>query len=279
MDLLERYRGVKHLAVVVERAGVLQSALRIRARRRLPRLRRGVTVVVASWNSDAFLPAALSGIRKFADRPVQILVVDNHSEVNPRAICDRFSARLIRLPANLRHGVALDIGFLLSSTEYVMSLDADAFPFGANWLPTFLDPLEMGYEVVGCECARGYAHPCCLAMRTETFVSKGHTFRAPQRLELENQRGYDIGELISRRSGSDRVAIVPKTDSVHGTEWYVGATYGDVVYHNAYSSRHLHLASPDSDGLDSSENFVMTRQFALATWEEALQRWGPSTWQ
>lgn len=279
MDLLERYRPIKDVAVLVERLGVLQSALRFSARRRLTRLQPGLTVVLASWNSGEFLATALSGIRKFADRPVQVLVVDNHSEITPLDLCDRFSARLIRLPANLRHSVALDIGFLLSSTEYVMSLDADAFPFSTGWLPRFLDPLKMGYEVVGCECARGYAHPCCLAMRTETFVAGQHTFRAPFPVGAEGKGGDDVGQLISRRIGLDRVAIVPRTNSIHGGDWYVGATFGDVVYHNAYSSRHLHLERPDSDGLDPSEDFVMTRQFSLSTWEEAIRRWGPPTWQ
>jgi glycosyltransferase involved in cell wall biosynthesis len=278
VDLLERFRGVKQAAVLTERLGPIQALLRERSKRRLGHLRPGVTVVIAAWNSDEFLPIALSGVRRFADTTTEILVVDNHSDVNPRSLCDRFSARLIRLPVNLRHSVALDIGFLVSSTEFVMSLDADAFPFSANWLPTFLDPLERGYEVVGCECAGGYAHPCCLAMRTETFVWRRYTFRAQPPPGAEHREWYDVGESISRVSGPDRVAIVPKTDSVHGGEWYVGATYGNVVYHNAYSSRHLHLPSPNTDGLDPSENFVMTRQFALATWKEALRRWGPPTW-
>ena len=278
MDLLERYRPIKDIAVVVEKLGVLQSALRFSARRRLTRLRPGLTVVVASWNSDEFLPTALQGIRQFADRPVQVLVVDNHSDISPRDICDRFAARLIRLPVNLRHSVALDIGFLLSSTEYVMSLDADAFPFSEKWLSTFLDPLEAGHDVVGCECARGYAHPCCLAMRNETFTSGRHTFRPTYPLDAHGKAGYDVGELLSRRINLDRVAIVPKTNSVHGADWFVGATFGDVVYHNAYSSRHLHLERPDSDGLEPSDDFVMTRPFALSTWEEAIRRWGPATW-
>ncbi|HEX6395290.1 MAG TPA: glycosyltransferase [Acidimicrobiales bacterium] len=278
MDVLDRFREVKRVAVLVERFGLLQSVLRLQSRRRLRRLRPGVTIVIATWNSDEFLPIALKGIRRFTDATTQILVVDNHSDVNPRPLCDLFSARLIRLPANLRHSVALDIGFLLSSTEYVMSLDADAFPFSESWLPTFLEPLGKGFDVVGCECAREYAHPCCLAMRTETFVSGRHTFRAQESQDGGHEGWNDVGELISRRAGPDRVAIVPKTDSVHGGEWFVGATFGDVVYHNAYSSRHLHLPSPNSDGLDPSEDFVMTRHFALDTWNEALGRWGPATW-
>jgi glycosyltransferase involved in cell wall biosynthesis len=277
VDLLQRSRRLKEVAVLAERLGLLQSVLRVTANRRLRHLRPGVTVVIASWNSDEFLPIALSGIRRFADRPTQILVVDNHSRANPRPVCDKYSARLIRLPVNLRHSVALDIGFLLCGTEYVMSLDADAFPFSKNWMPSFLDPLQSGFEVVGCECAHRYAHPCCLAMRTERFVVERHTFRAPNVAHFGNG-GYDVGELISQRIGTSRVAVVPKTDNVHGGDWYVGAAFGDVVYHNAYSSRHLHLSDPDTDGLDPSEDFVMTRSFARDTWARAISRWGPPTW-
>jgi glycosyltransferase involved in cell wall biosynthesis len=258
-------------AVRVEALDLLQRFLRRRARPRLGRLRSGVTVVIASWNSNQFLEVGLEGVRRFADRPTEILVIDNHSDESPVRITTHFGARLLRLPANLRHSLALDIGFLLAQTEFVMSLDVDAFPYDAKWMPTFLQPLDRGFVVSGCEWFRPYAHPCCLAIRTADFVTGCFSFRAG------GPCGWDVGEAISHEVGPGRTWIVPRTATIEG-KGYVSASYGNVLYHNCYGTRHLRLDDPYSAGLDPTDTHVTTRQSALEIWAEALRRFGPATW-
>lgn len=260
------------MLVAVRDFGLIQLILRSMAFRRLDLLRPGsLTVVIASWNAPEMLEVALSAVRHFADRPVTILVVDNHSRSSPKPITDRHGANLLRLPANLGHSMALDIGFLLARTEFVMALDVDAFPYHERWLSTFLSPLDEGLTVVGCDWYRHYAHPCCLAMRTERFVKMRHSFKAVGRY------GLDVGEAISRREGPAQVRIIPKTANVAGTG-YVGASYGDVLYHNAYGTRHFRLGNPDIDALDVSASWATRREHALAVWHDGLARFGPDTW-
>lgn len=259
-------------AIAIRDTGAIQWGLRSIARNRLSSLEAGtVTVVIASWNAPDMLEVALSAVRHFADRPTRISVIDNHSRLNPKSIAERFGARLVRLPLNTGHAMALDIGFLLARTEFVMSLDTDAFPYGPAWMRTFLDPLEEGAKVVGCDWYRHYAHPCCLAMRTENFIRTGHSFKAKWDQEI------DVGEMISMREGPANVRIVPKTGNIAGTG-YVGASYGDVLYHNAYGTRHLRLDDPDNDTLDITETWATKREHALAVWADGLARFGPSTW-
>jgi glycosyltransferase involved in cell wall biosynthesis len=250
----------------------VQWCLRLAARRRISSLEAGaVTVVIASWNAPDMLEVALAAVRRFADRPTRIRVIDNHSRITPKSIADRFGAQLVRLPANTGHAMALDIGFLLARTEFVMSLDTDAFPYSRDWMPTFLDPLDDAATVVGCDWFKHYAHPCCLAMRTEHFVKAGHSFKAKWDLEI------DVGQTISTREGPDKVRIIPKTGNIAGTG-YVGASYGDVLYHNAYGTRHLRLHDPENDMLDVTETWATKREHALAVWRDGLARFGPATW-
>lgn len=261
----------KRLLLRARDTEVIQRVLRRQAAGHLDRLEPGaVTVVTASWNSNDLLEVSLAAARHFADRPLHLLVVDNHSAVPPTAVIRRYDARLVRLPANLGHGVALDIGFLLARTEYVMALDVDAFPYRAAWLPTFLDPLDHGATVSGCEAEEHFAHPCCLAMKTDRFVRARHTFVANM------DRGWDVGQRISQIEGN-KVHLVPKTGNLHGSG-IVSASYGDVLYHNAYGTRHLRLANPDQDALDPTSHFAMTRQVAREVWAEATLRFGPDTW-
>jgi hypothetical protein len=277
-----RRREALHRALVqAEGLDLVQTFLRgRRARRRRDPQPGAVTVVIASWNSNQFLETTLAAVNHFSDRPTTVIVVDNHSDASPLPVARRYGAQLIRLPFNLRHSFALDVGFLSARTEYVMALDVDAFPYSRDWMPTFLKPLTCGYGVVGCEWWRPYAHPCCLAMSTAEFVAGRHSFRP--RLPVETG-GWDTGEGISRRIGPDRLKIVPRTGSLSGIGYFT-ASYGDVLYHNCYATRHLHLARPDLDALDGAESpadlseMGITRQTSLDWWNEAVARFGPGTW-
>ena len=89
--------------------------------------------------------------------------------------------RKVSFPFNVGHELALDVGFLLAETEYVVALDVDAFPLDEDWLDRLLAPLASGNEVAGARLNREYVHPCCLAMRKERFVLRRHSFRAHYR--------------------------------------------------------------------------------------------------
>lgn len=249
----------------------LQRALRLRARRRVARgLDPGVTVVVVSWNSLRFLRVALAAIRTLSPPDTRLLVVDNASRDGTRGyLAQRDDVTMTALPVNVGHETALDLGLLRARTQYVVSLDVDAFPVSRGWLNELLEPLGRGCTVSGAHLRNGFVHPCCLAMRLDRFVDGDHTFlarRAGRRGHADDPSTtwWDTGGAISLRER--RRHLIDRTE-VRGPG-DVGSVFGNVVYHNFYSVRHLREARPDADVLDGA----VRRSDALAAWDEAVRR-------
>jgi glycosyltransferase involved in cell wall biosynthesis len=216
---------------------VLLPALRVRARRRLAQLEAGgVTVVTVNWDSTSYLEVLLRLVRRRSSPDVRILVVDNGSRDRPAAvIAANPDVRSVRLPFNAGHDLALDIGFLLADTEFVVSLDVDAFPLHERWLEELLAPLRSGCEVSGARLNREYVHPCCLAMRTERFVRRRHSFRSRYRPRAAGRDASgDVGEEISAREAGRLRFFDPTSQRGPGD---VGTVFGGLVYHNFYATR------------------------------------------
>jgi hypothetical protein len=223
------------------------------------RLKPGVTIAIINWNSMDLLKDVLRAIDRFgppAEGVVEVLVVDNGSTDGSRAFLrqerSRRRLRAVLLPRNVFHGPAMDLAFLLSTTQYVIALDVDAFPIADGWLDQLLTPLQNGRYVSGAEALRGYIHPCCLAMSTAYFARRRHTFTPkvgtwdPNRLGRDE---WDTGESITRREGLDRAAPIART-SVRGPR-QLGSVFGKFVYHNGASTRMR--ADVTVDGLTSSD--------------------------
>jgi Glycosyl transferase family 2 len=246
---------------------VLRALIRVRLR--LPRpfgIRPGVTVVIVNWNGGPLLPDVINAIERYSpDRP-KLIVIDNASSDGSRAWLrdQRSRLRPVLLPRNLYHGAGMDLGFLLSRTEYVVALDLDAFPIRDDWLEVLEAPLRDGATVSGARAQRDYVHPCCLMMRLERFVARRHTFQPhvgdwrPERLGKEE---WDTGESISRREGDERLALLPRT-SFRGPG-HLGSVFGDVVFHNGASVRLL--AGDRLEGIEMSD--------VQASWGEAVARY------
>ncbi len=226
---------------------VLRIRVLLQARSPLPAfgLRRGVTVAIVNWNSLDLLRVVVRALERFGPPPegrLEILVVDNGSSDGSRAWLRRQRRagrlRTVLLPRNVFHGPAMDLAFLRAGTEYVVALDVDAFPVSSGWLTTLLQPLRDGKLVAGAQALRGYIHPCCLAMRTEYFARRRHTFTPhvgtwdPERL---GRGEWDTGESITRREGLARVHPFPRT-RVRGP-LQLGTVFGGFVYHNGASTR------------------------------------------
>jgi glycosyltransferase involved in cell wall biosynthesis len=214
----------------------------------------------------ALLPDVLAAIEQFSPERPRIIVVDNASGDGSRAWLrtQRRRLRPVLLPRNIYHGAAMDLGFLLSRTEFVVALDVDAFPVRANWLEILRAPLREGDTVSGARALRGYAHPCCLMMRLDRFVARRHTFQPhvgdwlPERLGIEE---WDTGESISRREGDDHLKLLPRT-SARGPG-HLGSVFGEIVFHNGASVRLL--AGDIVDGIGMED--------VRASWSEAVARY------
>ena len=256
---------------VLRRAGVLLGRevavpfLRARARRRW--LNPGAaTIVTVNWNSWEHCAVLIELVERRSPPGTRILVVDNGSVDGSRGrLAARHDVRSLRLPLNLGHELALDLGVLLCETEFVVTLDVDAFPLHDNWLAELLAPLAEGAEVAGARLNREYVHPCCLAMRTARFVRQRHSFRSHYTPRTaDSDASGDVGEDISMREAPNVHFFEVTSQRGPGD---VGTVFGDLVYHNFYATRFNATAEHTLDG-------VVEASDPAAAWQEALERYG-----
>ncbi len=229
-----------------------------------------LTVAIASWNSLEFLPTTLDAVRTFSSPDVRLLVIDNASTDGSREyLRRRRDVDLVPLPVNVYHGPALDLAFLLARTEFVISLDVDAFPLSSVWLDRLVAPLRDGYEVSGVRGARDRAHPSCLAMRRRRFLEQGHTFAGNMSGETLGVDCWDTGELITIRE-RPRVFTFERTDRPEpGPRGFLGSVYEPIVFHNAMSMRHRELYP---DGADLPADRGLHRSDVQECWRDAVGR-------
>ena len=241
-------------------------ALRGRARRRLDRLRPGAaTVVTVNWNSWSHLEVLIDVVRRRSPAETRIIAVDNGSVDGSRErIAAREDAEGLLLPVNVGHELAMDLGVLMTDTEYVVALDVDAFPLHDDWLDRLLAPLSEGAEVSGARLNRSYVHPCCWAMRFARFVERKHSFRAHYvpRSEGRDASG-DVGEEISAAEAPNVHFFEVTSQRGPGD---VGTVFGDLVYHNFYATRFNATSDQTLDGVVAADD-------SAKAWDEALERY------
>jgi glycosyltransferase involved in cell wall biosynthesis len=240
----------------------------------LDRLAPGTTVVVVNWNSASFLRVCLRAIRSHSPGDIRVLVVDNNStDDSMKLLRGTPDVQRLRLPRNVGHESALDIGFLSARTDNVIALDVDAFPITSHWLDVLVGALGQGYAVAGAHVHGGFVHPCCLAMRLRNFVVRRHTFiarrseRWAESADDVNAPGWDTGWKISLREPCryliDRTTVRGPGD--------IGSVFGDLVYHNFYSTR---LNNPTYQVLSDRELALgINRDDAMNAWEEAVRKY------
>lgn len=256
-----------HLLELVRRLGwlVVIPLLRARARRRLGSLQPGAaTIVTVNWNSWPHLEVLIDLVSRRSPPGTKILVVDNGSE-DARSHRPRGpeNVRTVLLPLNMGHDFALDCGVLLADTEFVVTLDVDAFPVHGRWLQELEGALNGGAEVAGARLNREYVHPCCWAMRTARFVSQGHSFRSNYRPREDGRDASgDVAEEISTRE-APAVKFYEITSQRGPGD--VGTVFGDLVYHNFYATRFSATEEGTLDGVVAADD-------PARAWEEALER-------
>jgi glycosyltransferase involved in cell wall biosynthesis len=261
-------RGLGWRVVVPLLRALARARTGVRGHRRTGARRPGAaTVVTVNWNSWTHLRVLIDVVRRRSPPFTRILVVDNGSQDESRDRLSQLSdrnVRAVRLPLNLGHDLALDIGVLLCDTEFVVVLDVDAFPLHDGWLAELLGPLERGAQVSGARLNRRYVHPCCWAMRTARFASERHSFRSRYRPRAAGaDASGDVGEEISAREAPNLHFL--EISSQRGPQ-DVGTVFGELVYHNFYATRFRATGAQTLDGVVSAAD-------AERAWAEAVRRY------
>jgi len=239
------------------RAAVLKRAIQVwRQRPRgapLAETVPGVTIATVSRNSLEPLQVLVEMVRRHAPREVRISVADNGSTDGTASwlAAEPMVDDFVLFADNIGHGPAMDALWLRSNTTHTVALDVDAFPISDDWLSAVIEPLEDHADVAGAALFRSYVHPCYLAMRTDRWRARRHTFCG--------SFSWDTGELMSLREPR-RHLIAPTWTRGPGV---VGSLFGDVVYHNFYATRFG--AAESLDGIAKDD--------ATAAWAEAVARW------
>jgi glycosyltransferase involved in cell wall biosynthesis len=226
--------------------------------------RPGITVITVNWNSLPFLRSMLDATRAMSPPGTEILVVDNGStDGSVEYLGQRGDVRVVRLPVNVGHGVALDVGAALVDTEHLAVLDIDAFPVSDRWLEESLAALDAGAQVAGAHLHRNFVHPCFLVTTTRLLRAHDLTFRpvgSLARLDSQAPLFLDVGEALSQRVivkfGGSRALHFIEVTSLRGPSM-AGAVFGGLVYHNMFATQ--------GSGRDG----------AVAYWNEALAEHHP----
>ena len=255
---------------------LLQRAPRLWAMSRTRTLETGAaTVVIVNWNGAIFLPFVLRTVLARSPATTRVIVVDNGSSDGSQRCAETSDHRVkvVRLPVNVGHGTAMDLGFYKVRTEFAVSLDLDAFPLRDDWLDVLTAPLHGGVEVSGAHLRGGFVHPCCLAIRTRRFLDRDHSFvpkyvgRMARDVFDDTADGWDAGHRISLDEPERHLFEVTSRRGPGD----VGTVFGDqLVYHNFYSVRHAReTANPQTAVLDGE----VAQQQAHDAWHEATQRY------
>lgn len=171
-----------------------------------------LSVILVNWNSTVYLGNCISSVREWCgDMHPEIIVVDNASpDGDVDVLGERYDdIRIIKCPVNLGFGRANNVGFRLSTGQYILFLNPDtelnspAIQLMLNGLLTLEDA-----GVIGCRLLNGdlsvqtsciQSFPTILNQALDTDVLRSRWPRS---------RLWGIGPLFGQDDGAVAVEVV-----------------------------------------------------------------------
>jgi GT2 family glycosyltransferase len=238
------------------------------------------SVVMVTHGSWPLTQRALAAVVAHAERPFEVIIVDNGSEDQTRArLSELRHARIILNRENRGFGPATNQGAQRASADHLLLLNSDAFVH-AGWLDPLLETLHRG--AVGAVVPR-YLYPDGSLQDAGVLLAQDGTVMVygdgddPARLCYRFRRVIDFGSaacMLIRRSVLDALGGFD--------ELYAPAYYEDadlclrlarqglaVVYEPASTVTHVRYGSSHSD--TAAELSDRNRRRFLKRWGSELQ--------
>jgi GT2 family glycosyltransferase len=148
-----------------------------------------VTIVIVNWNGAALLPGCLDALRAQTRPADEIIVVDNSSTDDSRALLARDypEVRVLALPQNLGMGGGTNVGIRASESAIVVALNNDTIA-EPGWLAALIAPFADDPTLGSTMSTMVFAHaPAWIAAAGITVHRNG--------LALEALSGEPLGTL------------------------------------------------------------------------------------
>jgi glycosyltransferase involved in cell wall biosynthesis len=156
-----------------------------------------------------------------------------------KMLARRGDIELISSVGNIGHGEGLELARKMSRSEYLVSLDSDAFPLREGWLEEMRSRLNDRVLVTGILHHRDYVHPSCLMISRRTMDRMQLSFLD----EKQQKSGLDVGERISVsiKENGYRISGIRRTGyqcrGSRSEPVCLGSEYEGLVYHQWYMTR------------------------------------------
>lgn len=111
------------------------------------------TILIPAYNEEQALPHVLEAILAVVDDSYEVLVVDDGSKDNTRAVAKTYPCRVISHEANRGKGGAMKTGFINARGEKVIVIDGDA-TYPADAIPKMVNQLDQ-HDIVRCIRSEG----------------------------------------------------------------------------------------------------------------------------
>jgi amino acid adenylation domain-containing protein len=174
-----------------------------------------VSVIIPAYNSSEFLPAAIESVINQTYPAEEIVVVDDGSIDDTKAVCDRYPSVKYIYQSNQGYLVARNTGIAASQSEYLIFLDSDDY--------LYPDAIEIGINEIKDRPEAGFVFGRYLfrAINPDRSYSTQKLFEEPPPVAsyatiLAAQHNIQCATVIFRRSAVESVGrFAPKLEDVN----------------------------------------------------------------